>query len=135
MMFYVMIVLAVGAASGLNTQCNNPESSSCQDGAGKGTRYFRVGSQCTLSSACSDQGYPTQEQCEAACFVGEGGQDNELDESCNGAKPTTVNCNNPEHVFFYDPESRTCKEITGCSPSSNSYDSEVECQVACGVLA
>uniref|UniRef100_A0A2R5LFB0 Putative chain r serine proteinase n=1 Tax=Ornithodoros turicata TaxID=34597 RepID=A0A2R5LFB0_9ACAR len=132
MMFYMMIVLAVGAASGLNTQCNNPKTTHCQGGTVKGTRYFKDGNECTSSPACLDEGYSTKEDCKQACSgVGGGSQDIKPDESCTGAKPTE--CSEPEVAFFYEPESRTCRQMSGCSSNGNSFDSIEECQLACGL--
>nr|Q8WPG5.1 RecName: Full=Thrombin inhibitor savignin; Flags: Precursor [Ornithodoros kalahariensis]AAL37210.1 savignin [Ornithodoros kalahariensis] len=131
MLFYVVITLVAGTVSGLNVRCNNPHTANCENGA-KLESYFREGETCVGSPACPGEGYATKEDCQKACFPGGGDHSTNVDSSCFGQPPTS--CETGAEVTYYDSGSRTCKVLQhGCPSSENAFDSEIECQVACGV--
>ncbi|XP_064489328.1 uncharacterized protein LOC135401087 [Ornithodoros turicata] len=138
MMFYMMIVLAVGAASvrgggqddELNGQCNGtkPTTVNCEDP--QDMFFFDPESRtCQEANGCatSDNIFISEQHCRYTCA-----RPSVPDESCKGAKPTTVNCNNPEEVSFFDPETKRCERIAGCRSSNNYFPSREECHFVCG---
>nr|P56409.1 RecName: Full=Ornithodorin; AltName: Full=Thrombin inhibitor [Ornithodoros moubata] len=114
----------------LNVLCNNPHTADCNNDA-QVDRYFREGTTCLMSPACTSEGYASQHECQQACFVGGEDHSSEMHSSCLGDPPTS--CAEGTDITYYDSDSKTCKVLAASCPSGeNTFESEVECQVACG---